>query len=1650
MSSPQSPNCLSSGRAAGRLTQELRPERIDHPYCPSQMTASDSPSPHRLGSTSPTRSSSRRAVIQSPVQHSPQEVPHEAVKEEVLRPRMPFARPQVSRSPPLHGWPGLDDSLKLLGGGTVENSQGTAGWGPPPAPAPHSAAGTSGWGVPPAPPPSNTGWGAAPVPMPNGPSFQDFSPTKAPPPPNPATNGTTSWAQAAQKNIPPPTLGNAPPATGSAPAPPNGPSPAHSAGGGANSGSTVSAQPTAETTPNTNGAPAKKQPTPAEIEKMKEAILNAEGWGGTNVNQDTTWGGDAEKPLPPPPLGRPPNANIGTDVWEANVRHGGQKITKSDSSQAPSAWTHKPSSNYGGYWDDGAEPHGEAPAAAAPTRWSAPQQPNGVGGAGWGPKKEEYSSCWGTSGSSTTASQQTGMGPGIQDAGATNWGAGGPSGTPWSPPGKSTIPSSGGSAWDDGPTGVSRGATTYDDGTSVWGSKSTRPPIVDKAATGTGGWGAPSGMGVAPPNPRGMAPNRTGPTGGMRERFGLRRTPPGGVPKKPPPTGSTWGLDEPGASGMEHSTWGGGLKSVRAVQSTPQCQVAICTEMILEDPPSGTSTPTTTPSITRWRDFHRRCPLPINYPALLAAVFAASPSSFKIWSGARWDDMGGGSGLGGSGDIGWGDPNSAWGPGGVPKKPPPTGSTWGLDEPGASGMEHSTWGGGLKSTSGGGGPSSGPSGPKYAPMSGGHLHRNDPGGPPFWNQYSDHHPQHYKKEDAFRAGLNVDDDANAGPFGPRVPGTSSGSEWGDPHDLPGNMPPPYDNNMAGVPGMPGMGPSAPRSAFGGSQQMGFGGGVGSNSIRGGPMNPPGVPPMMGHPPSQSGIGPTSGGGGPSSGPSGPKYAPMSGGHLHRNDPGGPPFWNQYSDHHPQHYKKEDAFRAGLNVDDDANAGPFGPRVPGTSSGSEWGDPHDLPGNMPPPYDNNMAGVPGMPGMGPSAPRSAFGGSQQMGFGGGVGSNSIRGGPMNPPGVPPMMGHPPSQSGIGPTSGGGGPSSGPSGPKYAPMSGGHLHRNDPGGPPFWNQYSDHHPQHYKKEDAFRAGLSVDDDANAGPFGSRVPGASSGSEWGDPHDLPGNMPPPYDNNMAGVPGMPGMGPSAPRSAFGGSQQMGFGGGVGSNSIRGGPMNPPGVPPMMGHPPSQSGIGPMARQGYNQQHLSQLFQQIQMAVQAGHLNPAIMNQKMSPQTLLLLNHLLHQIKTLQSLTQQCRIVINDRNAMMQLNIKINQTKQTIASLQNQIAMQQALTSKSQGDPSVPMVPPMPGGGGTFKPIDPAASLVPGMDGLNIGGGHQTRLPVFTGGFSSKDMDPLSGVDTFKPPGMGNPGFGGMGQPQHNRGMGGSTMLPGDSSTWSMPPSSGAGWPDMHSSPMGAHGMSHDVGVSGWGHNPVSSNAGGSSHYNITDLVPEFEPGKPWKGNHALKNAEDDPTLTPGAVRSSLSVARLKEDILTSKPPFVHGSSSGAQSVASSVTSPPPAVSSWSSSGGSTDIWAPTRASGLAPGGKGAVQGSVQNGAGAWGGEAPTGSSGPGSEGTGKWGSPTGSSGPSWGSPASDTLVLKNVSPQLDTSVLKTVCSQHGPLASFEIIPSQGVALVRYDSKEEAAKAQAGLNNCLLSGVTIHADFASESDVQ
>lgn len=67
-----------------------------------------------------------------------------------------------------------------------------------------------------------------------------------------------------------------------------------------------------------------------------------------------------------------------------------------------------------------------------------------------------------------------------------------------------------------------------------------------------------------------------------------------------------------------------------------------------------------------------------------------------------------------------------------------------------------------------------------------------------------------------------------------------------------------------------------------------------------------------------------------------------------------------------------------------------------------------------------------------------------------------------------------------------------------------------------------------------------------------------------------------------------------------------------------------------------------------------------------------------------------------------------------------------------------------------------------------------------------------------------------------------------------------------------------------SSPTGGNGGGNGGLSSNslaAAAAAAVNYADLVPEFEPGKPWKGN--TKNPEDDPTITPGSLaRSPLSL--------------------------------------------------------------------------------------------------------------------------------------------------------------------------------------------
>lgn len=54
-----------------------------------------------------------------------------------------------------------------------------------------------------------------------------------------------------------------------------------------------------------------------------------------------------------------------------------------------------------------------------------------------------------------------------------------------------------------------------------------------------------------------------------------------------------------------------------------------------------------------------------------------------------------------------------------------------------------------------------------------------------------------------------------------------------------------------------------------------------------------------------------------------------------------------------------------------------------------------------------------------------------------------------------------------------------------------------------------------------------------------------------------------------------------------------------------------------------------------------------------------------------------------------------------------------------------------------------------------------------------------------------------------------------------------------------------------------------------------------------------------------------------------------------------------------------------------------------------------------------------------------------------------------QHGPLITFHLNLTQGNAVVRYNSKDEAAKAQKSLHMCVLGNTTILAEFAGEEEV-
>ncbi|XP_006145778.1 trinucleotide repeat-containing gene 6C protein isoform X4 [Tupaia chinensis] len=203
-----------------------------------------------------------------------------------------------------------------------------------------------------------------------------------------------------------------------------------------------------------------------------------------------------------------------------------------------------------------------------------------------------------------------------------------------------------------------------------------------------------------------------------------------------------------------------------------------------------------------------------------------------------------------------------------------------------------------------------------------------------------------------------------------------------------------------------------------------------------------------------------------------------------------------------------------------------------------------------------------------------------------------------------------------------------------------------------------------------------------------------------------------------------------------------------------------------------------------------------------------------------------------------------------------------------------------------------------------------------------------------------------------------------------------------------------------------------------------------PEFHPGVPWKGLQNI-DPENDPDVTPGSVPTGPTINTTIQDVNR----YLLKSGGKLSDIKSTWSSGP---ASHTQASLSHELWkvprnttAPTRP--------------------------PPGLTNPKPSST--WGaSPLGwtssySSGSAWSADTSGRtsswLVLRNLTPQIDGSTLRTLCLQHGPLVTFHLNLTQGNAVVRYSSKEEAAKAQKSLHMCVLGNTTILAEFAGEEEV-
>ncbi|KAM9784981.1 trinucleotide repeat-containing gene 6C protein-like isoform 2-T2 [Syngnathus typhle] len=539
--------------------------------------------------------------------------------------------------------------------------------------------------------------------------------------------------------------------------------------------------------------------------------------------------------------------------------------------------------------------------------------------------------------------------------------------------------------------------------------------------------------------------------------------------------------------------------------------------------------------------------------------------------------------------------------------------------------------------------------------------------------------------------------------------------------------------------------------------------------------------------------------------------------------------------------------------------------------------------------------------------------------------------------------------------------------------------------------------------------------------------------------------------------------PRSPFSDKQmQSGMFGGGGAAQARAMPQPPPPQPPVPPLGPSQQ---PPSLRAQVPQFLSPQVQAqlLQFAAKNIGLNPALLTSPINPQHMTLLNQLYQLQLAYQRLQIQQQMLQAQRNVSGPIRQQEQQVARTINNMQQQIQqhqrqLAQALLIKQQQQQQQQQQQPPPHShaglhhGGTKSNLDsfPGHLQAPGLPDLQTKEPPQSSPNPYSP-YSLSGLNPNMNVNcvevamSAKEPAQPQSRLSQWTHPNTMESLSGSSSpLEPKHGTNLGPPGKAAQLDDSYS-PYNLMSSSESPGSplvapDSWG--PKGSSGDKMANGTNINWPPEFCPGVPWKGLQNI-DPETDPNMTPGSVPSGPTINTNIQDV---NRYLLRDRSAGKLSEMKSTWSP--AAVSHSQASLSHDMWkAPQgpRSSCTAPSRPPPGLTNAKSSSSTWGGNSLGLSQG--------WSSSYTTAGTTWstdsGSRTSSWLVLRNLTPQIDGSTLRTLCMQHGPLITFHLNLTQGNAVVRYSSKDEAAKAQKSLHMCVLGNTTILAEFAGEEEV-